>query len=200
VIFDWSGTLLDDCELMWRANCSVLRHYGVEPLSFGDYREKCRFPVDDFYHGMGIKATHKELVRVFSEGMAGHEHVKLFPHAVELLRLLKHRRVHTALLTGNPVAKVHDQLGVYGLGDAFEEVRCEANDKSVDIHEVLAAFDVPRAETLFVGDMDHDIHAGKAAGVKTGAMTHGFHSREKLAAAKPDYFFDSLEEVEALFR
>lgn len=66
---------------------------------------------------------------------------------------------------------------------------------------VLAALTALQAEphqTLMVGDTSADMLAGRAAGVRTCAVTYGFGSREELAACAPDYVISSFTEVHAL--
>jgi phosphoglycolate phosphatase-like HAD superfamily hydrolase len=50
--------------------------------------------------------------------------------------------------------------------------------------------------TLVVGDMAHDIEAGKIIGAKTVALTWGYWTRERLEKeCSPDYIVDSLPEI-----
>jgi phosphoglycolate phosphatase len=54
---------------------------------------------------------------------------------------------------------------------------------------LMKAANVTPQETLWVGDSDVDIETARAAGVHVVALTHGFVSKEKLKAAKPDRLF-----------
>ena len=49
--------------------------------------------------------------------------------------------------------------------------------------------------TIYVGDMDGDIIAGKRAGVKTIAVTYGYHTPERLAKTKPHHTVASPEQL-----
>jgi pyrophosphatase PpaX len=51
------------------------------------------------------------------------------------------------------------------------------------------------AEAIYVGDALWDIQAGKAAGVRTAAVTWGAGSVEELSAAGPDFIFHSMKDV-----
>lgn len=66
---------------------------------------------------------------------------------------------------------------------------------------VLAALKALHAEaqqTLMIGDTPADILAGRAAGVRTCAVTYGFGIREELEACAPDFVITSFEEVHGL--
>jgi phosphoglycolate phosphatase len=56
-------------------------------------------------------------------------------------------------------------------------------------------YNVALQDIYYIGDTTGDIKEGKQAGVKTVGVTWGWHSKEKMAAAKPDYLFDSSQEL-----
>jgi phosphoglycolate phosphatase-like HAD superfamily hydrolase len=49
-----------------------------------------------------------------------------------------------------------------------------------------------------VGDTAADILAGKAAGLKTCAVTYGFGTLEDLRRCEPDYVIDTFGDLAAL--
>jgi phosphoglycolate phosphatase-like HAD superfamily hydrolase len=63
---------------------------------------------------------------------------------------------------------------------------------------VLAALEALRCtpeQTLMVGDTPADVLAGKAAGLKTCAVTYGYSTIEALQQCEPHYFIASFEEL-----
>jgi len=69
-------------------------------------------------------------------------------------------------------------------------------DKAKAIHSLLAENDLSPAETLFVGDMVHDMEAARHGGVMAVAVLTGFAPVAKLAACQPDLIirdFGSLQ-------
>ena len=71
-------------------------------------------------------------------------------------------------------------------------------DKTDAIHDILAENELVRAETMFVGDMEHDIAAGQAGGVRTCAVLSGYNHAEALRAARPDLVCDHLGELQQI--
>jgi phosphoglycolate phosphatase len=68
---------------------------------------------------------------------------------------------------------------------------------------ILAALAVLRCappQALIVGDTPADILAGKAAGIRTCAVTYGFGRREALLQCAPDYVIEAFGEVLTLVR
>jgi phosphoglycolate phosphatase len=67
--------------------------------------------------------------------------------------------------------------------------------KEEKILYAIKKYDVAPQDIYYIGDTTGDIKEGKQAGVKTVGITWGWHSKEKMAAAKPDYLFDAPQEL-----
>ena len=59
----------------------------------------------------------------------------------------------------------------------------------------LAALRCAPQQALMVGDTAADILAGKAAGLKTCAVTYGFGTLQELQHCQPDYVIDAFSEL-----
>ena len=53
-------------------------------------------------------------------------------------------------------------------------------------------------QTAYVGDMTHDIDAGKKAGVITVALGWGYQSKEKLMDSCPDHYLSKISELKQI--
>jgi len=80
----------------------------------------------------------------------------------------------------------------------FSEINSEVHDKSEDIRETIARNNFNPEETIFIGDTAHEVEAGKSGGTKTGAVTWGYNSEDKLKAAKPDFIIHDLKGLEGI--
>jgi phosphoglycolate phosphatase len=69
--------------------------------------------------------------------------------------------------------------------------------KIAKIEQVKAAH--PGAEFFYIGDTKGDMLEGRAAGVKTVAVTWGWHTHEKLAEARPDHCISQPADLLKLF-
>ena len=49
IIFDWSGTLVDDLPAVWRASNYVLERSGAPAMSLEDFRVQFSLPFTEFY-------------------------------------------------------------------------------------------------------------------------------------------------------
>ena len=73
----------------------------------------------------------------------------------------------------------------------------QALDKRKAILELLADHDLDASETIFIGDMVHDIETARHAGVMSCAVLTGYDSLAKLKNASPDLLFRNLSEVQS---
>jgi Predicted phosphatases len=62
----------------------------------------------------------------------------------------------------------------------------------------MKKFNVSKNNTLVVGDSDIDIKAGRAAGVKTVAVTYGYREKELLEDA--DFIIDRFSDLLSIVR
>ncbi len=97
-----------------------------------------------------------------------------------------------ALLTNRHKKNAEELLG--SLAIFFHPIVGGDNVKNLKpdpegINLILAKLGVKREEALMIGDTAVDILAGKAAGVKTGAVRWGLGSWKELISLKPDYLF-----------
>ena len=68
-------------------------------------------------------------------------------------------------------------------------------DKREKIHEILTENQLDPAETLFVGDMQHDIETARHGGVHSCAVLTGYNTLTQLRTAKPDLIVEHLGEL-----
>ena len=48
IIWDWNGTLLDDCKLSQKIVNKQLKDHGLSEISYEELRQKFSFPIKDF--------------------------------------------------------------------------------------------------------------------------------------------------------
>ena len=68
-------------------------------------------------------------------------------------------------------------------------------DKRAKILELLAENQLSAPETLFIGDMQHDIETAKFGGVNSCAVLTGYNSLDQLRASDPDLIVEHLDEL-----
>jgi phosphoglycolate phosphatase-like HAD superfamily hydrolase len=132
---------------------------------------------------------------------------KVLPGIAALLeRLGNDRTALVGLLTGNIRAGARAKLGHFGLHHHFllggygDNHLCRndvAREAIAEVHRHLnGRF---RLEKVWViGDTPLDIRCARSVGAKVAAVATGWHSREELAAAKPDLLLDDFSDPDPL--
>jgi phosphoglycolate phosphatase-like HAD superfamily hydrolase/8-oxo-dGTP pyrophosphatase MutT (NUDIX family) len=196
VILDWSGTLVDDFNPVLDATNEIFKHYGKPAFTAADFREKFYLPFPDFYKQYLPESALPELdhhyhtaFKLLQTGIAP------LPHSLEFLDYLQERGLPTFLLSTIHHEHFEAQGGRLGWKKYFKQAYVQALDKRKVILHLLAEHDLDAAETIFIGDMVHDIETARHAGVMSCAVLTGYDSLTKLKAANPDLLFRNLREV-----
>jgi phosphoglycolate phosphatase len=64
---------------------------------------------------------------------------------------------------------------------------------------VMEQLNVPREQTVLVGDSTNDINGGHNAGIRVCAVGYGMGNRAKMEACHPDWFIERPEQLMELF-
>ena len=193
LLFDWSGTLVDDLPPTLYATNVVLGEHGVPPMTRVEFRRRFRLPYPEFYEevlpGVAIDSL-EDLFR--SSFRASPQQVEVLPHAREALEWCRAQDIRCFVLSSMDAGLFTQQAHAFGLHEHFEAIYAGVIDKRDRIGEILAAHDLAPDETAFVGDMVHDIETAQHGGVASVAVATGYDPVERLAKCEPTHFFDHL--------
>lgn len=198
IIFDWSGTLADDFEPVWKASNELFAAYGKPAWTREEFREKFFLPFTDFYKIYLPEAKMAELEHHYHTAFKLlQENIPLLPGAREILDYCRGRGMKIFLLSTIHHQHFEVQAARLGVKDHFTQAYTQALDKRKTILELLATHDLEPRSTLFVGDMQHDIETAQHGGVRSAAVLTGYDSLEKLTAKGPDLIFRNLAELQS---
>ena len=198
VIFDWSGTLSDDITPVYIATMGVFRELGLSSLTFEEFKREFTLPYMKFYRKFKKDADKEEIERLFYQEIVLAGNPEPFPKAREVLEFLKKEDIRIALLSSHIQKKLIEEIRDYGFQRFFVEVNGGVHDKVEAILEILGKNCFRPNETLYVGDMAHDIEAGKKAGAITVAVSWGYQPKEKLLKEHPDFLIENLADLERI--
>ena len=199
IIFDWSGTVVDDLGPVLEATNAVMRTFGRVEMSREEFRREFRLPFLHWYEEILPGVTAGELDEVFLEAFAAsREPVTVLPHAREFLECCTAAGRRMFVLSSAPQHAVEAQAEALGLGHFFEHIYAGIRDKREHIGGVLSERKLHKAETLMIGDMRHDIHAARAGGITSVAVLTGYEFPDVVATAEPDIMVRDLAELRAL--
>lgn len=199
ILLDWSGTLANDLGPVLKATNGIFRHFGRDELTLEDFRKHFRLPFSGFYAEFIPEATDEGLEVLYERFFQGlQEEVELLPGAREFLDFCAATGRRTFLLSTIKPEHFAIQAAHLGVLDAFEFPYVGIRDKREKIREILVTHDLRPEETMFVGDMVHDIETARHGGVLDVAVLTGFDRLEKLAAARPSVLVDNLASLQRL--
>lgn len=126
----------------------------------------------------------------------------LHPGIRDALTLIRKRKCHTAVFTGKGRRTTLITLRKLGIEQCFDLVM-SGNDVAQHkpdpdgIRRVLTTFAVAPERALMVGDTFGDLRASRGAGVPMAAVLWDSYDRERLSAAKPEYWFETVDQFTA---
>lgn len=196
IIFDWSGTLVDDLPAVWRASNHVFGKAGIAHLTLDQFRAEFHLPFKGFYDRYTPHIPMPQLEEWFhSHFKEVQDSVRELPHARAFLELCRNRGVRTFVLSTIHRDHFAVQIAQTGFGDFIDRPYIEVLDKRTRILEILEENQLLPGETMFVGDMQHDIETARHGGIFSCAVLTGYHSLLQLRVSKPDLVVEHLGEL-----
>lgn len=207
-IFDLDGTLTNTLESMTYSVNLTLKEMGLSQIT----KDQCRMFV-----GNGARVLIEESLKVsgdpkasrIEEGMKIYGrifdqnctyHVTPYEGIPEMLKTLKDRGIHLAVLSNKPdrqTVKVvkeifGDNIFDYAQGQKDGIRRKPAPD---GVWYLMEQMQVSKEECLYIGDSEVDAATGKNAGLKTIGVLWGFRDRKTLETAGADHLIERPEEL-----
>ena len=207
-IFDLDGTLTNTLESMTYSVNLTLKEMGLSQIT----KDQCRMFV-----GNGARVLIEESLKVsgdpkasrIEEGMKIYGrifdqnctyHVTLYEGIPEMLKALKDRGIHLAVLSNKPdrqTVKVvkeifGDNIFDYAQGQK-DGIRRKPEPDGV--WYLMEQMQVSKEECLYIGDSEVDAATGKNSGLKTRGVLWGFRDRKTLETAGADHLIERPEEL-----
>lgn len=211
VIFDCDGTLVDSLWAISRVMNLALAEHGLpHPLSNAEVGTVVGLSLHNAMAQLlpdSPAALHEALVASYKAHYlrladGGELAAPLFPGARETMDALRGAGVELAMATGKSMRGVERNLREFDLGGYFRVLKsadCAPSKPDPGmVTQILAETGHDPHRTLMVGDTDFDLYMGRAAGVRTCAVTFGCHPRPRLAAARPDHWVERLPDLLAV--
>ena len=215
VLFDLDGTLIDTTDLIFRSYQHALRaildRSATDEELYLGYGQPLTQAFGEILSHQGLAYSEPEYSDVVQRLITAYrafniEHhdalAREFPGVRLSVAELARRGYTLGLVTSKSRSIAKRGLALIGLVDTLHASIFMEDTARHKPHPdpVLAALNRlflhdRRAQTLFVGDSTHDLIAGRAAGVRTGAAMWGPFPAASLLALQPDHAFTRIEDV-----
>jgi phosphoglycolate phosphatase len=207
VIFDLDGTLVDSRLDLANAVNRVLVDLGQPSLAVEQIVAFVGNGVDRLLVRALADPTLVEVARPLFERHYGEAllvHTRPFPGVDTLVRNLGARRT-LAVATNKPGPWARAIVSGLGWAEAIPHVVGGGDVARLKpapdmVEQLLDRTGCSRAEAVMVGDMEVDLEAARAAGLRCIGVSWGLAGRERLQAAGPQRIVDSAAELDRLLR
>jgi pyrophosphatase PpaX len=203
VLFDLDGTLIDSIRLILDSFHHTFRQFGLPLQSDEAWLRGIGTPLS------AVLAPWAEDEAMLAAMLAAYraynlEHhdtrVSAYPGASEAVLALARAGVKLAVVTSKNQPGTARGLRVAGLDEVIAVRVCAEDVQRPKPHRepvdrAMSALGAQAEETLFVGDSVHDMHAGRAATVATGAALWGPFARGDLEESRPSHWLATPDEV-----
>ncbi|MFO0752560.1 MAG: HAD-IA family hydrolase [Thermodesulfovibrionales bacterium] len=199
IIFDLDGTLIDSSPDIADAINYAVGVYGLPPVSvketIGLVGEGISRLMEKLIEKEGIPADRDLLVGRFLEHYSAHlvDKTTVYPGVRETLeRLAAYKKAVISNKREGLSGTILQKLGLAPYLDIVvgSDTTQERKPSPVPVRHVLSRLGIRPDEAVMVGDSTYDIEAGRAAGLRTVAVTYGYRSEDVLQDA--DFIIDSL--------
>lgn len=197
ILFDFDGVLADSLAMYEKSMILTFQTMGRPIVT--NRAEYLDLFEDNLFDGLIKKGVDLEEFFRASTAIARPDVPKIpepFFQMIPVVKALKDR--HTLLIiSSNGTETIRNTLVRHDFLDCFAAILgADFNfSKKEKIEQVILLHQADRQQTYYVGDTTGDIREAKQAGVKTVAVTWGWHNRERLRLADPDYLIDTPEEL-----
>lgn len=205
VLFDLDGTLIDSKALILCSYRHTLEtHRGVAP-SDDEWLATMGQPLVTQLRGFASDEAEVEamLSTYLAHNLEKHDQMVLpYPGIAETLERLREDGYPLGIVTSKKLEGTRRGLRRCGLPETWFDSIVTADDVQrgkpdpEPIQIAMTRMNEPSPQqVVYVGDSIHDMYAGSAAGTRTAAALWGPYDREFLAPARPDYWFERIEDL-----
>ena len=204
-IFDFDGTLADSRECSLIATRKAYFDLDLTVPSDETITYYMGIPIEKSFQAMAAEPLNDtdlaELITLFRILYKEYEkeYIHVYDGIPEVLQILSNLDACYVASSKHSNALLRN-LTLIGIRDYFSDVigadmvrEHKPNPESIFLLQQRHHFPLERA--VMIGDATFDLQMGKAAGIKTCAVTWGSHSQESLLAEEPTYLINNVMDL-----
>lgn len=206
IIWDWNGTLVDDCDISIEIINSLLEEYAAGSTDKATYRDKMEFPIINYYNKLGLldhsDVEFEEVAKKFLSRYNERRHeCALHSQAKEIIEELMEEGITHSVLSAYQEKDLHEMAEHNQMKELFlamvGQLGAHAHSKVEQGKAHVEKLPYEANQILLIGDTVHDFEVAQAIGVQCLLAEHGHQSREKLEATGAPVI-SSLDEITRL--
>ncbi|MEF8847711.1 MAG: HAD family hydrolase [Candidatus Thermoplasmatota archaeon] len=197
VIFDYDGVIVDSFDVFSEYFLKACKKEGIDAI--GSKEEFLRLYEGNMYENLFKKGLSKEkilkIVYFMRDGLIeNQDKINLFEGMEKTIKdLAEENKLY--IVTSSEKKVVKKFLGKHKIETYFEDI-LGSDEEPSKIKKILKIKSLNDNDNLFyIGDTKGDIIEGKKAGVKTVGVSWGWHKKNKILDADPDFFVEKPEKI-----
>jgi 2-phosphoglycolate phosphatase len=205
VLFDLDGTLADSYDAITASTNYVRAANGLPQLPEAEIKKHVGRGLDRLVADLVPGTDTARNIALYREHYVTvmRDHTRLMPGARRAVEALKRSGRRLAVCSNKNVFFTRSHVFTLGLAPFFDVVLGPEDVPQPKpapdmLLTALRLLGVPADEALYVGDMDIDVHTGRAAGVAVWVVPTGSADLATLQAARPDRILTGLDELAEL--
>jgi pyrophosphatase PpaX len=203
IVFDFDGTIVDSTNMVFKVLNDALKKRSLPTIEIELLGRMSGLPVGDIVNTKTYisESTAKEIEKDVFDAYTVfcRTSCQLLPQVENTLKTLKSKQIKIGLLTATPSKSLKAVAEKFSLNDYFDIILAKGDAKNKPnpegLEKIITEFGIEKDECLYVGDSPIDILTGKAAGIKTIAVTTGLATIQQLKEAKPDNIIPNLDKL-----
>ena len=206
IIWDWNGTILDDLQLNFEVENTLLTRRGRKLIKdIDEYHEKFQFPIIKFYESLDFDLENEKFEDIAREYVLEFDErfyeLETFPDAESVIRDFKFQGIEQIILSQTEQRWLEMQVAFHEMDYLFTEL-LGARDIYVKgkvgiALEWITKNDIDTSQVLMVGDTLHDYEVAETLGCDCILIARGHQSKEKLLTTGA-VVLDSIEELKRM--
>lgn len=196
-LFDFDGVIVDSLEVYERRVKLCLEKIGKPVVQ--NRADFLALFEDNFYEAIVKKGIDVQEFMKASKALPiqdDYEQMLPFAPMLPVLEELKKNNI-LVIISSNVSRVIHAVLSQHNFNGCFREVLgADAGfSKQEKIRHAMNVFQIDKDRTYYIGDTAGDIREARLAGVRTVAVTWGWHAREMFEKVKPDYLIETPDDL-----
>ena len=198
LLFDFDGTIADSIQLGLKIANKLAPQFGFPTFTENDIQHFRSLT----WHKIAAetKIPFYKIPKIVTRAIKEYKHLisELEPCAgiVEMLNEFTSKAIPMALLSSNTKENVDIFLKSYKLNSfLWIEGTSGILNKAKDIKKRLKKHQLTSDAVIYIGDEVRDIEAAHKCGLKSIAVTWGFHTADFLESYHPDYIVNKPKEI-----
>ncbi len=206
IIWDWNGTILDDLQLNFEVENTLLSRRGRRLMKdIDEYHEKFQFPIIKFYESLDFDLENEKFEDIAREYVLEFDErfyeLEIFSDAESVIRDFKFKGIEQIILSQTEQRWLEKQVAFHEMDYLFTEL-LGARDIYVKgkvgiALEWITKNDIDTSQVLMVGDTLHDYEVAETLGCDCILIARGHQSKEKLLTTGA-VVLDSIEELKRM--